>query len=88
MKDIQNFAEFAVLINFYFQNGLIRTKKNDYIIEPVDDVTMHGASGFVGQPHKLYKRSLIDAHNQRQYEAQRPGSVNMSFSLSKAVLTH
>ena len=46
----------------YLQNGLIRSGHDDYLIEPIQDATMHEASGFVGQPHKLYKRSVLEAN--------------------------
>ncbi|KAL4234324.1 metalloendopeptidase [Mactra antiquata] len=52
-------------------NGMIRTDNDDYLIEPVNMNKMHGASDFVGQPHKLYKRSLMDSSNQHLFEAQK-----------------
>ncbi|WAR11678.1 ATS18-like protein [Mya arenaria] len=54
-------------------NGIIRAGGDDYLIEPVKEATVHGSAGFIGQPHKLYKRSLVDSHNQRRYEAQKSG---------------
>lgn len=60
-------------IGFIFQNGIIRTDRDDYMIEPVKNASVHGSTGFIGQPHKLYKRSILDANNQWRYEAQKPG---------------
>lgn len=51
-------------------NGLIRTSRDDYLIEPIKEASIHGPSGFVGQPHKLYKRSVLDTHQQEHFEAQ------------------
>lgn len=52
---------------------MIRTDDDDYLIEPVDVNKMHGTSDFVGQPHKLYKRSLLNSRDQRLFEAQKSG---------------
>lgn len=60
-------------LKFLFQNGMIRTERDDFLIEPVNLSKMHGASDFIGQPHKLYKRSVLDAKQQTFYEAQKPG---------------
>ncbi|KAH3773199.1 hypothetical protein DPMN_174556, partial [Dreissena polymorpha] len=54
-------------------NGIIRGNNDDYLIEPVKEASVHGSSGFVGQPHKLYKRSLVDSRNQHRYEAKKAG---------------
>ncbi|XP_045191522.2 A disintegrin and metalloproteinase with thrombospondin motifs 18-like isoform X2 [Mercenaria mercenaria] len=52
-------------------NGMIRTERDDYLIEPVNLSAMHGASDFIGQPHKLYKRSVLDSKHQTLFEAQK-----------------
>ncbi|XP_060604229.1 A disintegrin and metalloproteinase with thrombospondin motifs 18-like isoform X2 [Ruditapes philippinarum] len=54
-------------------NGMIRTERDDFLIEPVNLSTMHGSSDFIGQPHKLYKRSILDSKHQKYYEAQKTG---------------
>ena len=69
----------SLLSHFFpFQNGLIRTKADDYIIEPIKDATIHGPSGFVGQPHKLYKRAVLDTRDQDFFEAQKTGKSSFN----------
>lgn len=58
-----------------FQNGMIRTERDDFLIEPVNLSTMHGSSDFIGQPHKLYKRSILDSKHQKFFEAQKSGMI-------------
>ena len=67
------FIHRLIILLVSFQSGIIRGESDDYLIEPVSESSVHGASGFIGQPHKLYKRSLVDSKNQRRYEAQKSG---------------
>jgi len=69
----------------YLQNGLIRAENDDYMIEPVKNASVHGSSGFIGQPHKLYKRSLMEANNQHRYEAQKQGRLCKVFLVKRLV---
>lgn len=66
-------------------NGLIRTNKDDFLIEPIKEATVHGASGFVGQPHKLYKRSVLDTRQQEHFEAQ--NTAKQDIIIEKDALT-